>query len=349
MDTFDPKISDIGEFELLAQIKQQLATSSPHVILGIGDDAAAFSLPEARLGLLSSDLLLQGVHFDLSYTTPYQLGQKALAVNISDIAAMGGVPCYALVSMALPGDCPVAWISEFYNGLKALGEKYETAIIGGDTSASPNIIMISISIWGEVEAELLLSRRGAKPGDQVLVTGNLGEAAAGLALLKANKQSSYPDLVQRQLTPIPRCSEALIIAHGRWASSMIDVSDGLVSDIKQLARESNVGAEIWLDKLPISQAVAEVAGQLGVSAYELAISGGEDYELLFSVPPNKLNHLLQEFTRQQTPLSIIGCIKTMEQGVCFLGENGQKIVPKAGYEHFSPKNSGLVMRKSRFS
>ncbi len=329
------KISDIGEFKLLAQIKKRLATSSPNVVLGIGDDAAAFSLPGAKLGLLSRDLLLEGVHFDLNYITPHQLGHKALAVNLSDIAAMGGVPRYALVSMALPADTTLEFVTELYDGLKALGEQYGTAIIGGDTSASPNTIMISISLWGEVEKELLLSRRGAKPGDHLLVTGCLGEAAAGLALLRANKPDSHPGLVKRQLTPTPLCKEARLIAKSRRASSMIDLSDGLASDIKQLTKESNVGAEIWLNRLPISQAVADAARQLGLSVYELALGGGEDYELLFTVPADKLDHLIQEFTKQhQTPLSVIGCIESGARGIHFIDSNGQPVIPKKGYEHF---------------
>jgi thiamine-monophosphate kinase len=335
-----PRISDIGEFELLARIRDWLADSGPEVVLGIGDDAAAFKLPDGRLGLLSSDLLLEGIHFDLSYTTPYQLGWKALAVNLSDIAAMGGVPRYALVSLALPGDTRLELADGFYQGLRCLGDEYSVAIIGGDTSASASGIMVSLSVWGEVEPDLLLSRRGAKVGDRLVVTGQLGEAAAGLALLKANKSGSAPGLVKRQLTPTPRCREARIIAQGRWANSMIDLSDGLASDIRRLAQESKVGAKIRLERLPVSQAVAEAAKQSGRSAYQLAVSGGEDYELLFTVSPDKIDQLTEAFGRQsQTPLSIIGQIEPAEQGICFLDAQGKKVDPETGYEHFRQREN----------
>lgn len=346
MDKSNQKVCDIGEFGLLAQIRKQVAVPSSDVVLGIGDDAAAFKLPGDNLGLISSDLLVEGVHFDLGYTTPYQLGQKALVVNLSDIAAMGGVPRYALVSMALPKETTLEFVAEFYRGLKFLGEKYKTAIIGGDTSSSPAGIVISLSIWGEVEPKLLLSRQGARVGDKLLVTGWLGDAAAGLALLRDNQADTFPDLVERQLTPTPRCREGRIIAKGMWATSMIDISDGLASDVRQLAQESRLGVKIWLDRLPVSKAVVRAAKQLNHPAYDFAATGGEDYELLFTVPEDKVDCLIEAFTRQcDTPVSVIGCIEPVEQGVCFLDAKGQKVELASGYEHFTRTSSGLIIEK----
>jgi thiamine-monophosphate kinase len=331
------RVADIGEFKLLARIRKELADPDSQVVLGVGDDAAAFKLPHNKLGLLSSDLLLEGVHFDLGYTTSYQLGQKALAVNLSDIAAMGGVARYALVNMALPGETALELVDGFYQGVNDSAKRYSVNIIGGDTSVSPSRIMISVSVWGEVEPEFLLSRRGAKAGDHLLVTGQLGEAAAGLALLKADQAGSYPELAKRQLTPTARCREARIIAEGRWAGSMMDISDGLASDIKQLTQESKVGATIWLDRLPVPERVTEAARRLGRAVYEFVLGGGEDYELLFSLPPDKLEPAMEAFARHsQTPLSVIGRIEPAEQGICFLDAQGRKIDPARGYEHFRP-------------
>ncbi len=328
-------ISDIGEFGLLARIKKRVSAPSSDVVLGIGDDAAAFKLSGDSLGLISSDLLIEGVHFDSGYTTPYQLGQKALAVNLSDIAAMGGVPRYALVSIALPKDTTLEFVDEFYQGLNFLGEKYRTVIIGGDTSISPAGIMISLSIWGEVEPRLLLSRKGAKVGDKLLVTGQLGEAAAGLALLRANQPDLYPDLTKRQLTPTPRCEEGRIIAESHQATSMMDISDGLASDVRQLAQESKVGAKIWLDRLPVPEAVVKAAKQLNRPVSDFAASGGEDYELLFTVPEGKVDSMMEAFIRRcKTPLSVIGCIEPALYGVCFLDTNGERVDLAKGYEHF---------------
>ncbi len=332
MNKTSNKLSDIGELELVDRISNWVPPSNDKIVLGVGDDAAAFRVSADKLALLTSDMLIENIHFDLKYTGAYQLGYKSLAVNLSDIAAMGGIPVYALINIALPSNIGLDFVEDFYKGINALAGEYSVSIIGGDTCSTPDRIMISITVWGGVEADLLLSRKGAQVGDILLVTGVLGESSAGLAILLSDlDRLLYAALINRHIMPAPRYHEARLIAKSKAATSMMDLSDGLASDIKRICKQSQVGADIQLSKLPVSDMLRHVAGQLNRPVYDFAVAGGEDYELLFTIPPDKLADFKSKCA---TPVSVIGSIKPPEHGIAFIDSKGNNVSFLKGYEHF---------------
>ncbi|MCK4964297.1 MAG: thiamine-phosphate kinase, partial [Dehalococcoidia bacterium] len=275
------KVSELGEFgliELLAKIAGQLKDKS--VLIGIGDDAACWRT-EACAQLATSDSLIQDVHFTLSTTTWRELGWKALAVNLSDIAAMGGFPQYALVSLGLPGDIEVASVAELYEGMAELARLFDVSIVGGDSVGAP-VVILSLAVVGKAQTtQTVLTRSAAAPGDRIAVTGYLGASAAGLAMLKKGLEfdkETAATLREAHLKPHPRIVEGQALArHGVKAA--IDLSDGLVSDLNKLCKASGVGARLFTNQIPVHPVVRR---SFGDDSIELALSGGEDYELLFT-------------------------------------------------------------------
>ena len=263
-------------------------------LIGIGDDAAALKVSSSKVLLATTDMLLEEVHFDLSFTDLYSLGWKSAAVNLSDIAAMGGVPCHCLTGIGIPNQITAEQITEFYHGFNAVLKIHRATLVGGDTCHSRKGMVISVTVLGEVEKKNLLSRAGAKPGDRLFVTGTLGGSAAGLEILKKGVRSKGAEakrLVAEHLRPVPRTAEGRAIACSGCASAMIDISDGLSSDLAHICEQSGVGAEIQGDRIPISPALMRLSSGLAMPVLHYALSGGEDYELLFTVPPGKLNKL----------------------------------------------------------
>lgn len=330
------KLSDIGEFRVISSIRSDLKDFQKEVIVGIGDDTAAIKVSGKKLLLFTSDSLVEDVHFKWDYTSPFQVGWKALVVNISDVAAVGGNPTHCLVSLALPSDTERNLVREVYRGLKKAASKYRVGIVGGDTVRAPSFI-ITVSLLGEVKRENIVLRSGAKPGDLIYVTGQLGSSGAGLACLKAPNGKVKPKirqfLIKKHLIPSPRLVEGQKIASSQIATSMIDLSDGLASDLHRLTEESKVGAVLWEDEFPTALATEQLAKVMGKSLLEWILYGGEDYELLFTVPPNKKEKLKQTLG---FPHTLIGEIVDRDQGMYLKKRGGNRTkIEDGGYNHFS--------------
>jgi thiamine-monophosphate kinase len=269
----------------------------PSLVTGIGDDAAVFRNAAGKETVISADLLVEDIDFRRTTTPPYLLGHKALAVSISDVAAMGSRPLWSMISIGVPED---VWQTDFverlYDGVLDLAKRYGVQLIGGDTSRTPETIVIDSIVTGECTAGMAVMRTGASPGDQIFVTGSLGAAAAGLRLIErgahlaeqnlADEDSQKLDhILLRQLRPEPRVGWGIVLGEERLATSMIDLSDGLSSDINQLCTASGVGALIDSASLPIDERVTELCGRRALDPLQLALHGGEDFELLFTVKP----------------------------------------------------------------
>lgn len=331
-------LKELGERGLIERIRRRLGAPPAGVLLGIGDDAAAVTWSGKTL-LLTTDTLVEGIHFRTTTATLRQVGGKAMAVNLSDIAAMGGEPRYALVALALPRDFRVTDVDELYAGMGEMAARYGVALIGGDTSASPDRIVLTLTVVGEVEGPPL-ARSGARPGDAVLVTGELGAAAAGLALLEEGGAGLDPEeravVEQAHRAPTPRVPEGRLIRRSGVASAMIDLSDGLATDLGQIATESRVGARVRLDALPVGPATRRVAQALGRDPWRLATTGGEDYELLFTVAPTEADALAARITRETgTPVSLVGEIRPASEGLEFVDDAGRPVAVGSGFDHFA--------------
>ena len=334
------KVSELGEFGLIdlltkMVLSSQSKQSAPYqqLILGIGDDTAAW-YGAAGTQLVTTDSLFQDIHFTLK-TTPWQeLGWKALAVNVSDIAAMGGVPQYALISLALPGNTEVDDVTALYQGMIELAQPFEVAIIGGDTSRAP-LVSITVTVLGSTKngEGQILTRSAAKSGDKIAVTGFLGAAAAGLEMLTNQLQFDPETSAQLRnafLHPWPRVTEGqLLVAQG--VKTAIDISDGLISDLNHICKSSQVGARVEVDRMPISPAVK---ANFGDRAPELALSGGEDYELLFTASADIIDRVKE---MASCPVTVIGEIIADKIGeIALVDPNGKLFqLRKTGWEHFT--------------
>ena len=285
------RVSELGEFGLIARIAEMVGQPGGDVVVGIGDDAAVVRTGGENYLVATCDILVEGVHFLREGITPRQLGRKAVAINLSDIASMGGVPRQLWVSLVLPQDAEVEYVDALYQGIREETSRWGVDIVGGNIARSPWGLVVDTFLAGEVEPECLLLRSGARVGDLVLVTGHVGDSAAGLALVlnpEANCERKHADRVlQAHLTPVPRLEEGRVIAESGIATAMIDVSDGTLADLGHICERSGVGARVWADRLPLSDAARAVAEALGKDPLEWALSGGEDYELLFTAPPDK--------------------------------------------------------------
>ncbi len=290
------EISSLGEFGLINRISQSISLQNSSSIKGIGDDAAVIDAGEDCI-LFSTDMLLEGIHFDLSYMPLQHLGYKAVAVNVSDIAAMNGKPEQITIGLGLSNRFSTEAIDSLYAGIKAACENFKVDLVGGDTSASASGLVISISILGRAKKDKIVYRSGAKPSDIICVTGDLGGAYMGLQVLEREKQvfltnpEMQPDLekyeyvVSRQLKPEARMDIIHDLAEvGIVPTSMIDISDGLASELLHLSNQSNVGVRIYEDKIPIDNETFDTAAlEFKVDPVTCALNGGEDYELLFTI------------------------------------------------------------------
>ncbi|MCG8348836.1 MAG: thiamine-phosphate kinase [Chloroflexales bacterium] len=334
------RVGDLGEFELIGRLQQLIPSERPDVIVGIGDDVAVLSAQGDVLLLATSDSQVEQVHFVRHLIAAEQLGRRALAVNLSDIAAMGGRPSYALISLALPAKTDVAWIEDVYRGMHLEAERAKVAIVGGNVTRSPDVIQIHLTLLGQVRRDHLLLRSGAHPGDRVLVTGWLGDAAAGLRLALDPELPITPSdretLLSRYCTPTPRLAEAAVIARLGLATAMLDLSDGLSSDIGHICDQSRVGVCLHAADLPILDPARQVAELAELAPWQMALSGGDDYELCFTASPNAVDALVAAVAAEtSTPVTVIGEILPDAEMRQLTLPNGQ-IIPltSSGWEHF---------------
>ncbi len=334
------KLSEIGELNFIEKIKKVFSTSASHILCGIGDDTAVLKFGNRNL-LFTTDALLEKIHFDWKYTNPYLLGRKSLSVNLSDIAAMGGKPRFAVISLAIPANESLQKIEKFYLGIRDCAKQYKTSMVGGDTDRSKDGWKITIALIGEVKKPVY--RSGAKIGDQIWVTGHPGFSALGLNLLRAHLLS--PSLQRRGLgggqftevhqNPTPRIKEGKILSEKNLTSAMIDISDGLLLDLQQICSASKVGAKIYSDALPLSEVFKSTSKKLKLDPIQLALTGGEDYELLFTSPQKNEKNLVRTFKKLKTSLHCIGKITPQNQGVKVIDARGNEIKFKQkGFSHF---------------
>jgi thiamine-monophosphate kinase len=325
-------LQEIGEFGFIRRIKKKFSFSST-VPIGMGDDTAAILPSGNKYLLLTTDSLLESVHFDLSFSSFYQIGCKAVSVNVSDVAAMGGVPRYFLISLGLNKRVDVGDLDRFYRGIQKGARESGTELIGGNTAFSKGPFFISLTMVGEVPRKEVVKRSGAKVGDALYVTGTLGSAAAGLEILKKGiSPKLFPQLVRQYQTPKARWREGRLLSKKAIASAMIDLSDGLAPDLSHLVEESGVGAELNLKDIPMIPSLRRYALQSGRKAVEYALRGGEDYELLFSVPQNKIRKLESCIQDRFIRATRIGTIT--EGGLTARIEGKLQRIEPQGYDHF---------------
>jgi thiamine-monophosphate kinase len=330
------ELSKIGEFGLIDLIRKKIDTKDKRVVLNIGDDAAILRGSKNKLLVFTTDTLMEKVHFDLKYCSYRDVGWKSMAANLSDIAAMGGIPLAGIISLGVSSRTKVEDILKLYSGLKTLSSRFKCPVVGGDIFSSKSLV-ITISLLGEVEKNLFKTRSGAKVGDLICVTGDLGEAEAGLRFLKKsskNKIKFNDSIIKKHLNPYPRIEESRLLVKNLKITSMIDISDGLSSDLYHICEESNKGALIYAEKIPISQKTKRVCKSLSLSPLNLALSSGEEYELLFTLSPEEEKKLLN-VTQGKFKVSLIGEIKSKKEGVKIKKLNGRiKDLKKTGYIHF---------------
>lgn len=329
-----------GESEIISRLRKRVS-ANPEVLLGIGDDAAVIKTPGGSDLIACCDLMVEGVHFRADWTPAHLLGRKALAVNLSDVASMGGTPKFAMISIAVPNRFSGDFVDNLFEGILELANDRGVSIIGGDTSSSPDSLFIDVSVIGEVERGKAITRRGAKVGDQIYVSGALGGSALGLSLLESgfrldqSTDASDPKrkAALRLLSPEPRSQLGRAIGLAGLASAMIDVSDGLSTDLWHILEESGVGAVIDAGSIPIAECVTEIASEAaGIDPLSLALNGGEEYELLFTATSSQKNALAELFDVQNTRLNLIGEIVAQKGLRLVRNENSEPLSP-AGFEH----------------
>ena len=326
------KLGELGEFGLIKRIASRVKNGDG-VVIGIGDDAAATATSPGCLNLLTSDMLVEGIHFDLGYSDPHSLGRKSLAVNISDVAAMGGKPRNFLLSLAIPSGVNVEFIDSFCGGMLEIAEEFGVTLIGGDTCASHRGLVVSVTLIGEQAPEKIIRRNGATPGDLVLVSGNLGDSALGLEMLRNGQRDGYA--VRRHLDPTPRVREGVGLAEANLATSMIDISDGVLADLGHILEQSRAGATICPEKIPRSDFFLVNSPHYMSDPEMLALAGGEDYELLFTARPGDYAKIIGLFQELGTPVTCIGQI-IAEQRLLVKTASGEELaIDRRGYNHFA--------------
>ena len=317
------KIKGIGgEFALIERIKNKINLYSKDVVAGIGDDAAVLKYDKNNYMLFTTDMIVENDHFSLKYWAPEWIGMKAIEQNVSDIAAMGGIPKFAVVSLALPNDVGVEFVDGLYNGINKKAHKYKINIVGGNITHSKEIV-INIALIGFVAKKFLTLRSGAKKGDLIFCSGDVGKSTAGLELLRHNKRGKS---IRMHLEPECRLGLARKITK-IGISSMIDVSDGVAPEIKHICDESKAGAKIYADKIPISADSKVDARKIGKAAIDYALYGGEDFELIFTASKNKLKQLMKH------DVAVIGKIVDKKYGIKLIKGN-KKISMEGGFDHF---------------
>ncbi|UXP31136.1 thiamine-phosphate kinase [Reichenbachiella agarivorans] len=336
------EIGEIGEFGLIDRIAESFKTVNTSTLIGIGDDAAVIDAGE-HVKLVSTDMLVEGVHFDLSYMPLEHLGYKAVAVNVSDIAAMNGIPKQITIGLGLSNRFSVEAVESFYRGVKFACEDYAVDLIGGDTTSSPRGLIVSVTVIGEAAKEKVTYRKNAEVNDIICVTGDFGGALMGLQVLEREKEvfkvnpdmqpdiSEYEYLVKRQLKPAARMDVIYELADaGVIPTSMIDVSDGLASELFHIAKQSDVGITIYEDKLPFDELTYRTAVEFNLDPVTCALNGGEDYELLFTISQSDFDKI-----KNLPDVTTIGFVDKKESGHKLITKTGKTVPLTAqGWKHF---------------
>ena len=336
------EINQLGEFGLINKLSASIPNQHPDTIKGVGDDAAVIAFGN-EVALLSTDYLVEGIHFDLAYTPLKHLGFKAVSVNVSDIAAMYGVPQSITVSLAISNRFSVEALEELYAGIKAACEAYNIDLVGGDTTSSLSGLVLSISVLGKAKPSEVVYRSTAKEGDAICVTGDLGAAYLGLQVLEREKEvflsdndmqpelDSFEYQVQRLLKPTARLDVVYALKElALQPTSMIDISDGLASELFHIATQSKVGIEVWDENIPIENSTYERALDFNIGPDACALNGGEDYELLFTLAKEDLEKI-----KKIPEVEVIGEVKPQEYGMKYISKEGVAHDLKAqGWNHF---------------
>lgn len=327
----------VGEFEFIETLKTDAICRPEGVVLGIGDDAAVLTPQAGKKAVISTDLLVEHVHFIFRSNTAYYLGCKSIAVNLSDMAAMGVEPREVFISLAKPEQVSVSDLQEIYRGMRDMAHAFKVNILGGDTTSSRHDLIINVAVYGEAAAHEIITRKGARPGDILLTTGYLGDARGGLMVLLDNNaaRNDFEEyLFFKHINPQPQVNEGRFFAQSGLVVSMLDVSDGLSSDVRHLTEDAGYGAVIWAEALPLSPQLQAFAARKGLNPIEMALSGGDDYTLLLTCRPQNKDRLMREFAQTfNRPLYAIGEI-CAAQGFS-LRQNGKETELKAtGWDHF---------------
>ena len=336
-------LKEIGEFGFIKKISRGCLIRPDTIVKAIGDDAAAFKSDPDQLTLITTDLLVERIHFLREAISGFDLGYKALAVNLSDIAAMGGTAREAFISIAIPDDCQLDYLDEIYNGIKDLAARYDVNVLGGDTTRSKIDLIINIVIQGVVPEAEILCRNAAQPADIICSTGFLGDSKAGLHLIlnqiTADSQV-LKSLLEAHNLPQPHLREGRFLARQSGVHAAIDTSDGLSSDLGHIVEESRVGARLYADKIPISPSLKSFCARFDFDPVDYALSGGEDYTLLCTIAPERAEDILHEFEKTfKRPLFVIGEI-TADKQLTLLNPDGKtKPITPTGWDHFKAKDN----------
>jgi thiamine-monophosphate kinase len=333
------RVGEVGEFALIARLQQRLqGKSMPQLLCGIGDDCAVLR-PAAGVDLLlTTDTQEEGVHFRRDWATPEEIGWRCLAVNVSDIAAMAGRPLGAVVALSLPATLEVAFLEALYDGMQAVAVRYDCPIIGGNISQRTDTLAVTITVLGEVPGGKSVYRSGAQVGDDIWVTGELGGAKAGLEVLRRPAVvTGLPStaVLARYRRPCPRLYEAQYLRQHTQLHSLLDISDGLSSDLRHICEASGVGARLAAARIPIGAETRRVATALGVEPLTFALHGGEDFELCLSAPPGRLDSIQAVFVQRfGCLLTRIGTVQAGNEVVLDLANGTAVPLPARGYDHF---------------
>lgn len=327
-------VADLGERALLARVLSRLPRSNAAVIVGPGDDAAVLALGRNERLVVTTDAVVEGVHFSRAFSTPADIGHKALAVNLSDLAAMGATPRWALLSLILPGSWLVADVEDLVDGVTALAKRHGVSVVGGNITRTDGLLVVDVTAGGEAAPRRWLTRDGAAAGHEIYVSGSIGGAAAGLEMLRAGKVNDTP-CAMRHRRPEPRVRLGIAMARARAARAAMDLSDGLADALKQVASASGVGVRIDAEHVPIDACAREWWSAQGIDPVVAAVSGGDDYELLFAVAA-KSGGALRSVSRHvaDPPLTKIG-VFTKDPRELVMVRGGKEHALPEGFEHFA--------------
>lgn len=331
------KLKEIGEFGFIDRFAGLFGSLVPDNIKGIGDDCAVMPLDEHDDMIITTDMMVENTHFLSDKITPFQLGYKSLAVNLSDIAAMGGTPVASFLSLAIPVNTDVEYLDEFIRGFKVLSEKYNVPLLGGDTTRAPEKITVNVCVLGKCVKNKAILRSTAKAGDIVCVTGYLGDSSAGLKAsiegITGSEDTEY--LISRHYLPVPRLEEGKLLASAPGVNSMMDISDGLASDLKQILKASGKSAAVDIEMLPLSPGLIRTCADKGWNTFDLAVSGGEDYELLCTISQENYEDVKTRFRMEfKKELFRIGTVSDGVPMIKWTKRNKTIDVNNKGFDHF---------------